>query len=103
MLGFYFDKFNFNKKDVNPFIKKTGTQLDHMTDSYTVREKNLSRRVLTNRYSLKRIEKMNDLIKNNESAYQSIVQDKHRNHRKAASTMEIGDYKQQSRSPIRAN
>ena len=69
MLGFYFDKFNFNKKDVNPFIKNTGTQLDHMNDQYSVRDKNLSRRVLTNRHSLKRIEKMNELIQNNEKAY----------------------------------
>jgi hypothetical protein len=33
ILGFYFDKFNFHKKDVNPFIKRsTGTELDHMND-----------------------------------------------------------------------
>lgn len=32
LLGFYFDKFNFHKKDVNPFIKNTGTLLDHMND-----------------------------------------------------------------------
>ncbi|TNV87066.1 hypothetical protein FGO68_gene15494 [Halteria grandinella] len=106
MLGFYFDKFNFNKKDVNPFIKNTGTMLDHMNDQYSVRDKNLSRRVLTNRHSQKRIEKMNELIQSNEKAYQSIVgEKKHRNHRKAASTMEFNDYKDQSlsRSPIKAN
>jgi hypothetical protein len=32
LLGFYFDKFNFHKKDVNPFIKNTGSALDLMND-----------------------------------------------------------------------
>ena len=59
LLNFYFDKFNFHKKDINPFIKSKSAMSKVVSmDQYSLKEKNLSRRVLTNKHSEKRIEKM---------------------------------------------
>ena len=49
LMSFYFDKFNFHKKDLSPFINENSSD-DYMGKiKYTVKEKNLSRRFITNK------------------------------------------------------
>lgn len=59
LMSFYFDKFNFHKKDLSPFIHNDPTADYIGKIKYSQREKNLSRRFITNKQSQRRLEKYN--------------------------------------------
>ena len=58
LLGFYFDKFNLHRKDLNPFLAKDKIWDYLFKASCRQGEKNLSRRVITIRQNKRRIDKM---------------------------------------------
>jgi hypothetical protein len=58
LLGFYFDKFNLHRKDLNPFLAKDKIWDYLFRASCRQGEKNLSRRVITIRQNKRRLEKM---------------------------------------------
>lgn len=62
LMSFYFDKFNFHKKDLSPFINENPIADYIGKVKYSQREKNLSRRFITNKQSQRRIEKYNAQI-----------------------------------------
>lgn len=63
LLGFYKDKFSVSKRDLNPFVGSYLPDGTSIQGRMTMKEKNLSRRVVTNRHSLKRLERMNEKIR----------------------------------------
>jgi hypothetical protein len=72
LMAFYFDKFNFHKKDLSPFVSDSTTQNTFQNKlKYTQREKNLSRRILTNKHSQRRIDKINQSIEERRAKYES--------------------------------
>jgi hypothetical protein len=58
LLGFYFDKFNLDRKDLNPFLAKDKISDYLFRASCRQGEKNLSRRVITIRQNKRRLDKM---------------------------------------------
>lgn len=61
-MSFYFDKFNFHKKDLTPFVNENPIADYIGKIKYSTKEKNLSRRFITNKQSQRRIEKYNSQI-----------------------------------------
>ena len=50
-MSFYFDKFNFHKKDLTPFVNENPIADYIGKIKYITKEKNLSRRFITNKQS----------------------------------------------------
>jgi len=59
LLGFYKDKFSVSKRDLNPFVGDYLPDGTSLQGRMTMKEKNLSRMVVNNRHSLKRMDRMN--------------------------------------------
>jgi hypothetical protein len=72
-MNFYFDKFNFHKKDLSPFINEKAGDSDYGKTRYTQAEKNLSRRFHSNRRSVKKIEKYNASINEHKKSIESLM------------------------------
>jgi len=72
-MSFYFDKFNFHKKDLSPFINEKAGDSDYGKTRYTQAEKNLNRRFHSNRRSIKKIEKYNASINEHKKSIESLM------------------------------
>jgi hypothetical protein len=72
-MNFYFDKFNFHKKDLSPFVNEKAGDSDYGKTRYTQAEKNLSRRFHSNRRSVKKIEKYNASINEHKKSIESLI------------------------------
>jgi hypothetical protein len=74
LMSFYFDKFNFHKKDLSPFINENNKEdSDYGHTRYTQAEKNLSRRFHTNKTSARRTEKYNTSVIERRNSIDSLI------------------------------